>query len=583
MKKTVTANIAGTVFHIEEDAYDRLQRYLAGIRANFGGNAAEIMGDIESRIAELFNARLINRSVVTLEDVEHVESVMGRPEDFAGEGAPGVPPPGATGSKRFLRDPDDKWLGGVLGGLGAYLGMDPLWLRIAVIVLVMASVGSVIPLYLLLWILVPRADSAADRLRMRGEPVTVENIKRTVEEGASRFAKEAGDLGKDWGPRARDWGQAAGAQMRNAGSGARHALRRFVGLALVVIGFGMFLSLVTGWVGSSMSLWHFATWNNDGMGLLELGQLAFNSRTQAVWAGIGLFVLLAVPVIGLLLSGFNLLLNTRAPGWLGWSLAVIWIAALIPLAMACVDVGRDFRRGSTARTDVPIATPAGNILYLDALANANTNSDRGPGLRIHDDDIDVDLDGIYVENGIVYGPWADLDTEPSPDSLYHLEITRKARGRSTKEALLRAERITFETRQEGDVLFVSPVVSFSTEDKLRGQDAHFTLRLPMGGSVFFRPGSADIIYDIDNVTNMRDDRMIGRAWTMTPEGLREKSTLQVPDGKDHEVKPDSTAKPVTTASSRDRSPRQERYAPVVGTRTAHLPSLVALLQRIVTI
>ncbi|HRT53049.1 MAG TPA: PspC domain-containing protein, partial [Flavobacteriales bacterium] len=347
MKKTVTANIAGTVFHIEEDAYDRLQRYLAGIRANFGGNAAEIMGDIESRIAELFNARLINRSVVTLEDVEHVESVMGRPEDFAGEGAPGVPPPGATGSKRFLRDPDDKWLGGVLGGLGAYLGMDPLWLRIAVIVLVMASVGSVIPLYLLLWILVPRADSAADRLRMRGEPVTVENIKRTVEEGASRFAKEAGDLGKDWGPRARDWGQAAGAQMRNAGSGARHALRRIVGLALVVIGFGMFLSLVTGWVGSSMSLWHFATWNNDGMGLLELGQLAFNSRTQAVWAGIGLFVLLAVPVIGLLLSGFNLLLNTRAPGWLGWSLAVIWIAALIPLAMACVDVGRDFRRGST--------------------------------------------------------------------------------------------------------------------------------------------------------------------------------------------------------------------------------------------
>ena len=105
MKKTVTANIAGAVFHIEEDAYDRLQRYLAGIRINFGGNAGEIMGDIESRIAELFNARLTNRSVVTLEDVEHVESVMGRPEDFAGEGSPGTPPMGTPGNKRFLRDP----------------------------------------------------------------------------------------------------------------------------------------------------------------------------------------------------------------------------------------------------------------------------------------------------------------------------------------------------------------------------------------------------------------------------------------------------------------------------------------------
>ena len=56
MKKTVTANVAGTVFHIEEDAYEQMQRYLAGIRANFSGSpgAEEIMGDIESRIAELF-------------------------------------------------------------------------------------------------------------------------------------------------------------------------------------------------------------------------------------------------------------------------------------------------------------------------------------------------------------------------------------------------------------------------------------------------------------------------------------------------------------------------------------------------
>jgi len=582
MKKTVTANIAGAVFHIEEDAYDRLQRYLAGIRINFGGNAGEIMGDIESRIAELFNARLTNRSVVTLEDVEHVESVMGRPEDFAGEGSPGTPPMGTPGNKRFLRDPDDKWVGGVLGGLGAYLGMDPLWLRIAVIVLIMASVGSVIPLYFLLWILVPSANGAADRLRMRGEPVTVENIKRTVEEGATRFAKEAGDLGKDWGPRAQSWGQEAGGQMRNAGSNAANILRRVIGLALIVIGFGFLLSLATALVGGSLSLWHFATWNSEGMGLLELGGLIFNDPGHARWMVIGLFVLAAVPIIGLLLSGFNLLLGTRAPKWLNWTLTVLWFAALFPVAIAGMDLARDFRRESTARTEVPIITPAGNVLYLDALANAPDNGDAG--LRFHDDGIDIDLDGIYVDDGIVYGPWADLDVEPSPDSLYHLEVTRKAHGRSTKEALQRAERAAFEARQDGDVLLVSPVVRFSAEDKLRGQDAHFTLRLPIGGSVFLRAGSEDIIYDIDNVTNTRDDKMIGRAWTMTKEGLRDRTTLPADSIDTPRTKPDSAATPVKTASTNnDRPSHPEPSTATAETHGLLWPSLAAILHRVVSL
>ena len=88
--------------------------------------------------------------------------------------------------------------------MGAYIGMDPLWLRVAMIILVLASVGVLIPIYILLWILVPMADSAPDRLQMRGEPVTVENIKRVVEEGAervkdgsTRMANEAKDIGTD--------------------------------------------------------------------------------------------------------------------------------------------------------------------------------------------------------------------------------------------------------------------------------------------------------------------------------------------------------------------------------------------------
>ena len=127
MKKTVTANIAGTVFHVEEDAYEQLQRYLAGIRANFSGSAGaeDIMSDIEARIAELFTERMVGRNVVSISDIQHVESVMGRPEDFAGENdggsaaSSGPTAPTVKAQRRFLRDTDDKWGGGVSGGLAA--------------------------------------------------------------------------------------------------------------------------------------------------------------------------------------------------------------------------------------------------------------------------------------------------------------------------------------------------------------------------------------------------------------------------------------------------------------------------------
>lgn len=608
MKKTVTANIAGTVFHIEEDAYDQMQRYLAGIRANFSGSpgAEEIMGDIESRIAELFTERLTGRNVVTIDDVRHVESVMGRPEDFAGEGPTGVPPVGsatagtsgtATGRKRFMRDPDDKWLGGVLGGLGSFIAVDPLWLRIAMIVLVMASVGSLIPIYILLWILVPKAETAADRLMMRGEPVTVDNIKRVVEESAERFkqgserwANEAKDLGKDWGPRAQSWGRDASVYASRAGTSAANIVRKLVGIVLIVIGFGMFLSLITGLVGGSVSLWSLATWNSDSMGMLDLGSLVFNSRAHALWLAIGVFVLLAVPVIALFLAGFRLLLDTRTPKWLGWSLVVLWFAALFPTVIAGVSAGSDFRRENSHQTEFPLNQPTGNVLYLDARLSDRVQGDWRVGFN--NGEVDVDLDGIYVENGTVFGGWADLDVASSPDSLYHLIVDRDARGRNSKEALSRAERIAYDCRQEGDVLFVSPVISFSTEDKLRAQDAHFILQVPIGGSVFFRPGSKHIIYDVDNVTNTLDRDMLGRSWTMTPEGLRDTRTLPATPEKTPEAaakepgKQGPVAATVWPGRKRAHAKPATSAARTVTTgaeASVQLPSVITLLSRVVAL
>lgn len=587
MKKTVTANIAGTVFHIEEDAYDQLQRYLAGIRANFSGSAGakEIMADIEARIAELFSERLQGRDVVTPADVEHVMAVMGQPEDFAdgtADGAAAAPPafsaPRSGGNKRFFRDPDDKWVGGVLGGLAAYIGMDPLWLRVAMIVLVWASVGVLIPMYILLWILVPKAESAADRLQMRGEAVTVDNIKRVVEEGAARvktggqqMANDMEDMGRKWNSPERK-GRAA------------EIIGKLVGVGLIVFAFSLLLSLITGVVGGTFGIWN-ATWTNEDMSLLDLGELLFSSKDMAMWTGIGVFVLLAIPVIGLFLAGFRLLINTRTPKWLGWSLCILWFAALVPAIRGGLDLGREFKRGNGVRTEIELVQPAEGVLYLDAINPMDTDHQNW-SVSFDDGDVDVDLEGLHVENGMISGAWARLDVERSADSLFHLKVLREARGSTAKAALDRAQHISFNYTQEGDVLLVSPVINYAATDKFRAQDLHFTLEVPLGRSVFLRPGSKAVIYDIDNVTNTWDSEMIGRTWTMTDRGLMDpnappekKDEDGEDDGDDELPAPVDTVKaPQPIAATVYRGPAKRKAPARAEEASLVLPDLFTLLR-----
>lgn len=525
MKKTLTANISGTVFHVEEDAYEKLQRYLGNIRAQFTGSEGrdEIMADIEARIVELFTERLQGRQVVSILDVDHVITVMGQPEDFA-DGTAEDPAPEAASEqsnnsaknhRRFFRDMDDKWVGGVLSGLAAYIGMDALWLRIiALILLIPLSVGALIPVYLILWTLVPKAESAADRLQMRGEAVTVDNIKRVVEEGTERvkqsgerFASEAGKLGKDWGQRA-----------RNGSSRAGEVFAKLIGVFLTLVAFGLLFSLVSAVIGGTISIWS-VTSTGGNAGLMDLGELFFPSKSHALWFGIGVFTLLVVPIIALFLAGFRLLLDTRSPKWLGWSLAGIWLLAFIPTTWAGVELGMDLKRKNSTVTEIELYQPTSGTLYLDAMATTDDIGDWS--MNFDDGDFDIDLDGLHLVDGMVHGGWGQLDIDPSADTLFHLKVKRQAHGKSPKSALTRAKSIAFNYVQEGDVLLVSPVISFKAEDKFRFQDVHFTLEVPLGKSVFLRPGSKAVIYDIDNVKGTLDRDMLGRTWTMTSRGLED--------------------------------------------------------------
>jgi len=180
MKKTNTINLGGIIFHIEEDAFKILQSYLNNIKSHFSKSDGhdEIVSDIESRIAEIFQEKKIN--IITQNEVEGVIKIMGRPEDYGDDSEGDLSEPTLKRKKvrKIFRHPDDKILGGVCGGLGAYFNIDPIILRLAFIFMALGGFG--ILLYLILWVIAPKADRASEHLEMRGEPITAESIGKTV-------------------------------------------------------------------------------------------------------------------------------------------------------------------------------------------------------------------------------------------------------------------------------------------------------------------------------------------------------------------------------------------------------------------
>ena len=195
MKRTVQVNLSGQVFTIDEDAYEVLSAYLKRIASLYDRSAGkdEILSDIESRIAELLIERKgESKEVVTIEDVAAVTAIMGNPEQFEDDSMDDTEESYRTNyssdssKKRLYRDSDNGIIGGVCSGIAYYFGIDPVWIRLF-FGLSFIFFGSGVIFYILLWIIIPEARSASEKLNMKGEPVNIGSIGKTIE-------KEIGSL-----------------------------------------------------------------------------------------------------------------------------------------------------------------------------------------------------------------------------------------------------------------------------------------------------------------------------------------------------------------------------------------------------
>jgi phage shock protein PspC (stress-responsive transcriptional regulator) len=183
MKITVSINLGGYSFNIDEDAYAELKRYLKNLEFHFAGeeSASEILSDIETRMAELFRTKLTNyKQVININDVNQAISVMGTPEDISDNDRTSSREKfSSPGYHRMYRDPDHRVIGGVCSGMGAYWDIDPVIVRILFVVTTLAGgIGALV--YLILYIVIPEAKTTAQKIEMKGEPVNIHNIKESV-------------------------------------------------------------------------------------------------------------------------------------------------------------------------------------------------------------------------------------------------------------------------------------------------------------------------------------------------------------------------------------------------------------------
>jgi phage shock protein PspC (stress-responsive transcriptional regulator) len=211
MNKIFNVNLGGYPFTIDEDAYHHLNRYLDTIKRHFSDSEGcdEILYDIEVRMAELFQDKAKGKAIISMKELGEVIKILGRPEDFGAEAIEDDEEPVASQKrarrsrrmntgKRLFRNPDEKIIGGVASGLSAYFGIsDPVWLRLGFLFLAISGVG-ILP-YIVLWIIVPTAKTSGDKLEMRGEPVNVNNIARTVEEELTDLSERITEMTKDLG------------------------------------------------------------------------------------------------------------------------------------------------------------------------------------------------------------------------------------------------------------------------------------------------------------------------------------------------------------------------------------------------
>lgn len=486
MKKTVSVNIKGINFVIEEDAYELLQDYLDRLKKSLKNEegSQEIIEDVELRIAELFSSKLNDaKTVIELEDIKEVLSALGNPEDFV-EDVEEETTSSYTNyeqhtsnesvDKRLYRDVDNAVIAGVCSGIASFFKIDVVFIR-ALFVIIFLFAGFGIPVYIIMWIIVPKAKTTIDRLRMKGKPITVETMREEVEFAAERLKNGS----KKFVDRIRKNDTYSDTVSR----GARF-ISVFFGLGFIFFGLVFLVPFIIFGVGNTEMI---PVQGDYGfLSAVEFGELVLSNPSDYNLFWWGAFLGMTSVILFAFLLG-SMLIFRLYNKWAKFSLLGLFLIGLTG-GIVCGIVG--MRTGRDFFTDGEIEKELGFVTNLELFVIPQVDSESSKnGFKIKSDD-----DGFWeLSKKFVVMDHIKFKYTRSADSLFHIKQNFQARSSSAKVALKKSENIRHFAELKGDSLFVESKFKFPRYDKLRSQDVEIIIEVPANGKV--RIGNQTIVLD----------------------------------------------------------------------------------------
>ncbi len=474
MNKTVNMNLGGFFFHIDEDAYQKLNRYFDAIKRSLSNEGRdEIMNDIESRISELFSEKLTSeKQVLGLKDIDDVIAVMGQPEDYKIEddntGQMNYTST-STRSKKLYRDKESGIIGGVASGLGHYFGIDPVWIRIILVLLVFAGFGTGILAYIILWAVTPEAVTTSEKLEMKGEPINISNIEKKVKEEFENVSDKFKNA--DYGKMGNQVGNAAG----KIGSSLGDVIVSIMKVFAKVIGVFMILIASSTIIGLLISLFTLGSTSYMNVPWLDYFN-TFNYTNTSMWfISLLFFLAVGIPFFFLLLLGLKILVNNlKSIGSIAkYTLLAVWIIAVGILITIGIRQASEVAFDNKSVEKATINIEPTDTLYIKFRHNDYFTK------NIHNRD-EFKLVQDSTGQDLIYSNEVEFEVLPTEEKLPYIQIEKNANGRSFSEAKQRAEKINYGFKIEGNKLILDNYFLTDVKSKFRGQEVTIYLYVPKG-------------------------------------------------------------------------------------------------------
>jgi len=430
-------------------------------------------------------------------------------------------------TKRLYRSAEQRVIGGVCGGLAAYFSID-VWIPRLIFVLpfvfgiissgfhgfmwdwdfgfgprvISGSFGGTLFItYIILWIAVPVAHTAAEKLEMRGEKVNFNSIANTVKEDLEQFKVKAEKWGEEVKSSAKDFGKKASSQAKNFSNEAGYAARRTgsgFGHAISVLFRAFFIFIAT--IISIALFGVFVALLFGGIAIAPLTNFIFEGSFQSYLAWITLFLFFMIPLLALITWGVRRIIGVRSrKHYLGYTFAGLWTIGLICGILLIASVTRNFK--NFARLDeeqIGVIQDAKKVTVN--VESRDWKSGRGDFFGI---DVDDDWPFYTIGEDSLLLNTVKLSMAKSKDSSYHVYRVRESRGYGRANAMRTAERITFEPKRIDSIIELPQGFFINRDDKFRNQRVWIVIEVPVGKRIAFDRSIQD--YKWFNVHN-RDNR-----------------------------------------------------------------------------